>query len=292
MNNPVPISVNLTGDLEEILIRKIDQMGLEPHKGKNNHPKDAKSLLPIYLNAMKRIIQPKPRKTHFSKEFREQMGKLSPEHQKTIEDIKDKAEWGDGLKSYLSRTIDEDFNDLMFNDWNIQHLHLETLGSQKRSNEVLFVWVEDSDIYFIKVYTHEIFSKLKQEPIEIVVQNWPELLARFELIGIKPDKLTDEQRNNVRRAHGTACIDLGNGKAAMSPGGGLMTGGGNFEVMFASVKLLSTIEVIEKDIRDNPTKYIQHIESKLGKKIKLLRAKLVEAKQGFRVIEPSTGVEF
>lgn len=149
-----------------------------------------------YFNVVHRRIDVKPRAVLFSNDFQ-----CSPDRQPGLDEIQRKSGCGEDLRPHQSTRLDKlKFEDALFNDWGIHHLHLNTVvepnGVIERSGPVLFVRVTDDALYCIAVAEHGTWSR--QDMLEILHRSWPESIADFRLRGIAPENVTDEQIETLR----------------------------------------------------------------------------------------------
>ncbi len=187
-----------------------------------------------YFNVLKRIILQKPRKIHKSKEF------LCPVLYNTaLENFEKKVRMGETLIPFLSdKLLDASYSDRMLNDWNIYHFHLTNRfndnGWAKRSDYELFAYVTDTDMYMIQVYKHSnSMIYYQKEIVEIIYNNWPELIERFHIKGVNSlaEKYCDKQYKILRDSNISTFIELGDSLIFGMIGGGYMSDGSSGEAM-------------------------------------------------------------
>jgi hypothetical protein len=295
MTNPIPVSINLRGDLEKVLDEKINEMGIKPKKGRKSHPADARSLFCIYLNAIRRRVEPKPRTVHFSTQLQIQIPQQNSDYQNALNTIRSLAETGGDLNPYLSRKLSEDYNDMLMNDWKIHHFHLGTTlnvqGVIKGTKELLFGWITDTEFYGIGIFDHNSFPE--KELLEIIQNDWPQLLKKTDaksrgIIDVH-DPYTPEERKQLRDAGISIVTKLHDGTITFPPGGGYATDGTSMEVSMEVMKILQPIWDLQLGIKSNPQQYVQLIQAQTGITLKELKIILINTIQGFKVIEESTG---
>ncbi len=122
---------------------------------------------------------------------------------------------GEDISPYMSKKAFKEKKtdvDLMFSAWNILHLHL---GSElenngqfiKRTNELLFLLLQDEIVYVIGVYNHSRDIWFKRDIIQRIYDNWPELF--YELEGIDNiDTYSDEEYKVLRQNHGNVLLTV------------------------------------------------------------------------------------
>ena len=128
------------------------------------------------------------------------------------------------------------YNDHLLNDWGIHHLHLgtnlEADGFVNRTGALLYVVFRDTldvygegntDAHLIGVMSHNDFAT--QELLEITHANWPRLMQFGSVVGLKGDRLSDDQISVLRSRRLNYCLLLRDGKAYLPPGGGVTLSG-------------------------------------------------------------------
>ena len=141
------LDVDLVSDMQKMLSERLTKAGYQNV--------DPNRVMYQYFNAQKRIVEPKPRTVHRSREF------VCPKpYEQALANFEAKVERGDSLIPYLSdKLVDASYSDGMLNDWNIYHFHLTNRfkdnGWAKRSDYELFAYVTDTDLYLIQVYEHK-----------------------------------------------------------------------------------------------------------------------------------------
>ena len=96
--------------------------------------------------------------------------------------------------------------DLMFNDWNILHIHLGKRKDKKdhrfieRTGELLSLINKETEIRVLGVYDHKPSPWSKKELLQRIYDTWPEMLYVYsEIYSIDP--CIEEQRQSVRKEH-------------------------------------------------------------------------------------------
>ena len=196
-----------------------------------------------YFEMRIRRIPPVPRTVRFSTEIHSSLGELARETDIAKADKASEA-WGtvfylrhlfvegESVLPYLSRRVEDAAKpDTLLWDWGIHHLHLGRhpgdSGFVRRSDYLLFVIVTDTEAFFVDVRAHtdpENLLWFRQDLLQIVHSNWPELIKPKVLHGVTGDELTDEQRKVLREKNTNFVMELG-GKAVAPLGGGLMADG-------------------------------------------------------------------
>lgn len=147
-----------------------------------------------YLSLMGKLIGPRPRKVHISKELLAKISGSDSESKRLDELVRDmerKFTDGSDVNGHLSKTIlKAEYNDMLLNDWKIKHLHLDKNDSsffdknRPMSGDLLFVVVDHDDVYFLDVEPHgtpNVFCLFKY--LQIIQNNWEkELLVQIREI--------------------------------------------------------------------------------------------------------------
>ncbi|WP_026894328.1 hypothetical protein [Clostridiisalibacter paucivorans] len=241
------VKMNLIEDWNNHLNDRMRNMGYRPKPGGYN------SL--DYHKAMKKIIPAYPRRVHYSKEF-----SCPDECKSALSKIVSAIESGKNLLPYMSKqTIRPSKNDGLLNDWNIHHFHLnEQLEKNtifiKRSDWLLLAFVNDEAVYCLNVYSHRkpyLWSHIKL--IEIIYNNWPELIEKNKLEGIVglTEKLDDKGYSMLRKANATTLVEIGENNVYGLIGGGYASDGSSTEAVRTSDYWYNYIRKIELYIRDD-----------------------------------------
>ena len=112
-------------------------------------------------------------------------------------------------------------------DYGMHHLHLSRKegkrGFVKRSDWLLFAIVADQDVFFVDVRKHKDperqgFEWVRQDLLDIVHNNWPELTESRLLHGVTGSKVSNAEKQAIRRKNanlnqgqGGMCIRLRRG---------------------------------------------------------------------------------
>ena len=172
----------------------------------------------VYLNAQRRSLEQRPRSVWESAELNIPKGHTDQYHK-----LKSTIEGGFNLTGYLStRSTSASFKDRLLNHWGIHHLHYDD-HRPHRSKHVLFVHFEEKSAYVIQSKSHgkgHPHVWVDQELIQIIHDNWPNLLTNSilkEVVGetLPPDHFLTLRNNNANVAiqvqDGTTYIPFNNG---------------------------------------------------------------------------------
>ena len=229
-----------------------------------------------YMNALEKRIPSQPRKVFFSKELQEKIdtkniveqiseSKTSQEIIDLILNFKLLFEKGVDINNHLSIQIfSSKRQDLLFNTWNIKHIHLslkeaksKSAMKRNRSDYLLFCIVKEDSVYFLDVCRHPAgneFSSYKFLKIAFN-NNWMQLLGFVEPISnyvpnsIKPVITNDNDiyelyNNNFNLAFefsGHAYIPL---KTGISGSGAKIT---TVNRLFQLQRDINNLQLSEKD---------------------------------------------
>lgn len=155
---------------------------------------DYRSVMLNYLTMITRLIGPKKRCVHVSKELNNKISGIDSKSTRLkalVDDIKTKIESGADVNGHLSKRIFTklDETDKMLDDWNIYHLHL-CFGnpdvfdlSRIQSGDLLMAVILYNDAYFIDVTNHSNDDWYDVSYLEIIKNNWEgDLLIRHDEI--------------------------------------------------------------------------------------------------------------
>ena len=235
------VEIDLLRDLSEMFKGDLLRNGYDQKEV--NGITDHQELFIRYYNAARRLVGNHRRTVHKAREF---VAPQDPDQAKALDTIERKLREGESIAPYLSRKIKLlSYNDHLLNDWNIHHLHLGTEtegdGFVERTYSLLYVVFGDTvdvydeantDAHLITVMSHSDFAT--QELLEIMNDNWPNLLQRGLARGMKGDRLSDDEIRVIRKNKLNYCIRLSDGKAYHSPGLGVnLRGDSALDVMRA-----------------------------------------------------------
>ncbi len=118
--------------------------------------------------------------------------------------------------------------DMMFNDWQVNHLHLgdvlEKPGKMKRTGDLLFAYVTGARAILLDVKPHRAWAD--RDLLRILRRVSPQDMDRFRLkeIVAATETYTDAAIMNLRKNRITAMISL-DGDTFMAPGMGISSSG-------------------------------------------------------------------
>ena len=213
---------------------------------------DPYRLISWYLGVTRRLIPARPRAIHKSKEF-----SCPEKHKDALVKIERVTREGAPLNAYISRDILQLKNvDVMLNYLGIHHLHLgehiDKKGSNKgfirRTTSLLYSFFTDTDAYFIDVMDHESFGS--QMVIDMVHENWPELLDEFRMTDVESvyPPLSAEDRFGLTCAGYSTLVTTKDGTVYMPPGGGVMYSGDNADDIREANRLCNHLHKLQTSI--------------------------------------------
>jgi hypothetical protein len=267
----VTVEIDLVHDWNEFLISQFKRFPFLDESEYLNIPVDKLSIL--YFNWFYRLIQPVKRKVHYSKEF------ICPANLKAgLKEVVRKIQSGHELIAHQSRNLKKlKFNDGLFNDWGLQHLHLGTEieedGFVTRNGDVLYILFDNENAYLIQVMDHKSFSKL--ELMRIVHRNWPETISKHRAVGF--DSLAYEITDNdvhLSRKEGSNIFIEVDGIIYFPTGGGITSSKKSVSALRHSDFYFFRVKNIEKKIKTNLNQYVQDAIETLGYRPKIMQFKL------------------
>lgn len=277
------LDMDLNTDLELLLEVLLRRWGVTKIRKKN--------IIYEYFNFVKRMVAIKPREIAKSKEFC-----VPTEYEQALQYFEQDARTGKNLNKYLSDSILKPAEpDDLLNDWNIVHFHLTKRfrndGFAKRSNYQIFAWITDECLYMIQIYPHkEPYLYSKQEILQIVEHNWPQLLEPYRVPGaIKlTEKLDDQAYADCHKAHISTMVQIGKNKVYYAMGGGYMSDGSSSEALRNADFWIERMRICENIIRKNMkkiTSVIRNLRSKVDSNYKIKMTMLPNNANCITVVE-------
>jgi len=275
---PTKIEADFRADLAEYWRKELQRIG-------NKVPADAdiNTIGKMYFNVAHKAIEPRPRCVHQSKELGDRV--LRSELQEGLNRIMTAAEDGRDLIPFLSdKVLKGDWDDLLANDWGIQHFHLGKPGKGhfvSRTTELLFAWADRDDLYLLNVLDHKAFNTTAL--MTILYRNWPRVLEPFELKGVKlPTKpFTDNEIGALRNTGIQPMLQI-DGKAFISPGGGIAGTGVGTRVMHQLGAALHRVNAMEREALKQAEDVAAQIEKEIGKPPSKVYVRLVYRDDGWK----------
>lgn len=242
------------------------------------HNNNVQSCLIDFYNLKMKILKPAARSIFISDKIKSIA--ISTHCAEALSYIQSKILNGFDVNPHLSRKIFEPtYNDLLLNNWMIQHIHLSKSKSQSnqyyynRSDYLLFAMFNDSQAFLIDIRRHnekDVFAK--QELIEIIYQNWPTLLREdnSEEAELFSNSYTDAEINILRKKGYSVVYTNVNGKHIINPNLGITTNGSNLFVVQKANNIIRYIQETLIEIETNEAKIINELSLLVNKKIETL----------------------
>lgn len=263
--------IHLVRDFEEIVISYGKETGLIFSEN------DKSQAVIRILNFNRKIGSSNKKTIYYAKNI-----KIPTEYKKRVENILKYLSEGGDITPYLStQCINLDVEqDLMFNDWNILHTHLGKKPHKhkplfiERTGELLFLLNTDSEIRVLGLYHHKSRSWSRQELIQKVYDNWPEMICPFEEMQLA-EKYSDQQRGRFREAHMTVIDEVYDKRSNKT-----------FAVMMKNMGIASSGDaVIDVRTYDDICNLLYDMELKIQRKNPLSAAKLYECNGIWSIVD-------
>lgn len=191
------MAMDLIRDFKEILLKHGREQGLIFSDF------DSDSTCIRILSFNRKIGLGNKKKVSFAKGIR-----IPKEYKKRVYHILEYLADGGNIIPYLSKQSINLNNpgDLMFNDWNILHIHLGKRKDKKdprfieRTGELLFLINAETEIRVLGVYDHKPSPWTRKELLQRIYDTWPEMFYVYsEIFNINPS--IEGKRQDVRKEH-------------------------------------------------------------------------------------------
>lgn len=213
-------------------------------------------LLDLYIYS-RRAVNPVPRVIYKASDF-----SCPEDYREKLKHVENEIKRGDNLWPFMTRSLfDCSRDDAMLYHWNIVHLHVSNEmdevkndGFMRRSGLLLYVYFTDNAAYFIRTIPHSGVANMwsLQDCLECINQNWPELIAGFELKGaVAGAVLPDSGIAALRKKNGNALVTLSNGKVIVPPGLGVVSDGSPVECVIDRDRYAEKIKAAEDYVKEN-----------------------------------------
>ena len=211
--------------------------------------KDATKDQAVYqhFNLRRRQVEAKSRKVLYSREFR-----CPKEYKAALKEFVEKVERGEDLRPFQSEKIKKSaYNDLLLNDWGIQHFHFTRRfrddGFAARSQYQIFAYLTDETMYLVQVYSHnsdDLYSK--RDMVKILRDNWLGLVERFRIKDVfeLTEKLDDHNYGKMRDTHISTMLELGKNEVYYPIGGGYSSTGHSTIAMIQVDRIINRLRAI------------------------------------------------
>jgi len=123
-------------------------------------------------------------------------------------------------------------------------------GFIERTNELLFAKITNTHIYFIDVMEHGYWAE--QRCMDIIHNNWPELIEHFRMKGVLPGRnFAADERITLRKSGISSPVMMNDGTVYAPPGFGLTTSGESTLAMLRTNSADSAAGQLEEYVRGN-----------------------------------------
>jgi hypothetical protein len=210
----------------------------------------ARDLIRIYFGIIQRRVSSRRRQVHKASSYTVPAHLVAGEAQ-----LINKVLNGDDLWPHQSRKIIKaDQEDEMLNDFGIHHFHLGTIPHSKNprliqgTKELIFAVVTDQDFFAIGIFDHESWSK--RNLLEIIKENWPELMSSSEIEGVKSSGRphSDDEVAELRKVGMLVPHTLSDGTTYAGPGGGVTLDKRSLAVGRAAMRYMKSVLDLEKRV--------------------------------------------
>ena len=242
-----------------------------------------------YFRIQRRLVADIPRVIHKARDF-----SCPGQYVNALQEIERRIKAGENINPYLSRRlIDVEFNDLLLNDWGIQHLHLgasvilegKNKGFIKGTKALLYVCFDDKCAYFVRILERHDFTA--QTLLQTMHDNWPKILSKYHNKHITGDRITDKEIKELRRKNLNFCIALADGTSYVAIGGGITMSGDNATDVMRLNYLHHWADHESKKVKAHFPGMIERMENQ-GRKVKYpitLRLKILDLEQRVWVLD-------
>ena len=258
--------MTLCSDLSRLIQGQFDKHGISYSRSMT-----LDRLAARYFEMNIRLIQPAPRRVHFSDQTHASLGELSRRSKK---DTPDRGTWaavfrlrqllveGANVNAFLSKNGRRatGWDGLLWH-YGMHHFHLggetDKDGFVKRSGHLLFAIVAPLDAYFVDVRPHPPPSGVewvRQELLRIVHSNWPKLIEANVLQGVHGSELTDGEMHALRRKNVNYAMDI-DGKAIAPLLGGMAGDGSSVLCTFLAIWLVRELRYHEEVLRSEEVRH-------------------------------------
>jgi len=113
---------------------------------------------------------------------------------------------------------------------------------------LIYAYIAGKNVYFLKILPHNNWTK--DELIEIIFNDWPEILEPMRCKGVIASSWTpsEDDRKKLRKAHVNTTIDLGRNLVFM-PGLGSTSAGNSIQSTIQTNKMKRYLEALENQVK-------------------------------------------
>ena len=256
------VEVDLLSDFIDIIR---NELGLDPSMNGNE------VVIKYAWYDLRRLPQ-KKWKVQYSKEL--QQNPFFINHREYIDNIKNKAEVGEDITQHASILINNiQGKDDMLADWGIYHLHpghgtrtARTHGFENRAAELLFVFPQKENLYFIDVLDHNSWTSFSL--IEVIDKNWPSTLDQWRLKGVTglAYEPTEDDLYKLRENQLNVSFRIGD-SFFIGAGGGIATDGSSGKAVRMAINISDVLDNYSDQLKKEETKLRKLVEEKIGNQL-------------------------
>lgn len=251
----IEITCKLKETLANIFKKEIEELGFD-----TSSLITSDDVLQSYCSYTYRLIEKRPRAIYKATSFA-----CPAEVEIGLKWLEEKIRKGESVNPHLNNATKKDKLDGLLYDWGIHHLHLgETFsapGYVKRTGYVLFAIFRNDNVYFIDIRDHVGWSDKRL--LEIVNENWPELLSIYKMEGVKPEITFDEKDITLLRKSGVNTFhELSTGDSYLPMGGGITSAGTSIMAVRSYIKMIRMLNDIEMILKANAKYFVSQVQPK------------------------------
>lgn len=233
---------------------------------------DAHSLIVKYFNFTLKYIESKQREIRVSSELTQKM--VNHPNRDALCEIFLKIIEGIDINPYQSKqSFNSDYDDGLFNDWGIHHLHLSSDKEKQsdyfnmRTEPVVFVRFTDGIAYFLDIQPHGRDNQgvwSNTDFIRIIQNNWADSIADREVPNVEfTHNLSDEEIGFARRKGLLFGVNV-DGKSYLLLGHGQATSGINIMAMRLANEIWRWIGANQSLFETNREEFKIRLKEQLG----------------------------
>ena len=200
-----------------------------------------------------------PCEVKVSKQLSGKISTLTPLELQVYNDIVSRMKNGQPLEPYMSRLIYNtkvSKSDFLLKNWNIYHLHLETVGKNSKfegkSSNLLFFQPKDNVLHLIDIKPHPRgCTWFDRDLLEIIFDNWPSLL-RYEK-GMKPTISVPDKEVHDGLKNMVMIIDFHDGMLFPTNLGVASSGDSSWAVLLTN-RIFNSFRIAEKELSEHEEK--------------------------------------